>query len=87
MHFPGLDSHIHPDALLSWCQRQVILCRNVSIENMTISWKNGLAFCAIIHRYRPDLIDFNLLKEEEAEKNNQLVRVNVYESLVTFSIR
>lgn len=39
---------------------------------MNASFKNGLAICAIIHRYRPDLIDFNSLKEEDMVKNNQL---------------
>uniref|UniRef100_A0A3Q3FWF0 Calponin-homology (CH) domain-containing protein n=1 Tax=Labrus bergylta TaxID=56723 RepID=A0A3Q3FWF0_9LABR len=36
------------------------------------SWKNGLALCALIHRQRPDLIDFDSLNEKDMAKNNQL---------------
>ncbi|XP_022241856.1 uncharacterized protein LOC106459621 isoform X1 [Limulus polyphemus] len=66
------ESIIHPDALLSWCKRQVVLHDNIKIENMTTSWKNGLALCAIIHRYRPDLIDLDSFNPEDIAKNNQL---------------
>ncbi|KAL1446245.1 hypothetical protein MTO96_028863 [Rhipicephalus appendiculatus] len=65
------DSIIHPDALLSWCQRQVALYSKIKIENMTSSWKDGLALCAILHRYRPDLIDLDELSTADVATNNQ----------------
>lgn len=65
------ESIIHPDALLSWCQRQVALYSRIKIENMTTSWKDGLALCAILHRYRPDLIDLDELSADNIAANNQ----------------
>ncbi|XP_030844270.1 F-actin-monooxygenase MICAL2 isoform X3 [Strongylocentrotus purpuratus] len=55
-----------------WCQRVTDNYLNVMVENMTSSWRNGLAFCAIIHRYRPDLIDYDSLRPENVVQNNQL---------------
>ncbi|KAK0094794.1 hypothetical protein PV326_009977 [Microctonus aethiopoides] len=66
------DTQIHPDTLLHWLQKQVALYDKIQITDLTSSFKDGLAICAIIHRYRPDLIDFYSLKSEEVEKNNQL---------------
>nr|2D88_A Chain A, Protein MICAL-3 [Homo sapiens] len=58
--------------LLGWCQRQTDGYAGVNVTDLTMSWKSGLALCAIIHRYRPDLIDFDSLDEQNVEKNNQL---------------
>ncbi|XP_043285873.1 F-actin-monooxygenase MICAL3 isoform X2 [Venturia canescens] len=66
------DTQVHPDTLLHWLQRQVALYDDVHIVDMGASFKDGLALNAIIHRYRPDLIDFHSLTTEDVEKNNQL---------------
>ncbi|KAM4734471.1 protein-methionine sulfoxide oxidase mical3a isoform 34-T37 [Anableps anableps] len=66
------ESIARSSKLLNWCQRQTDGYRNVSVTDLTMSWKSGLALCALIHRYRPDLIDFDCLDEENHERNNQL---------------
>jgi hypothetical protein len=42
--------------LLSWCQACTKDHDGVKVTNMTSSWRDGLAFCAVIHHFRPDLI-------------------------------
>ncbi|XP_014262535.1 F-actin-monooxygenase Mical isoform X1 [Cimex lectularius] len=63
---------VHPDTLLYWLQKQVALYNTVKLLDMTSSFKDGMALCAIIHRYRPHLVDFNSLNKEDISKNNQL---------------
>ncbi|KAE8613443.1 hypothetical protein XENTR_v10007731 [Xenopus tropicalis] len=58
--------------LLGWCQKQMEGYPGVNVTDLTMSWKSGLALCAIIHRYRPELINFESLDEQDVEKNNQL---------------
>ncbi|XP_067276255.1 protein-methionine sulfoxide oxidase mical3a isoform X3 [Pseudorasbora parva] len=66
------ESIVRSSKLLNWCQRQTEGYRGVSVSDLTTSWKSGLALCSLIHRYRPDLIDFDSLDEKDVEKNNQL---------------
>uniref|UniRef100_A0A671S497 F-actin monooxygenase n=1 Tax=Sinocyclocheilus anshuiensis TaxID=1608454 RepID=A0A671S497_9TELE len=66
------ESIVRSSKLLNWCQRQTERYRGVSVSDLTTCWKSGLALCALIHCYRPDLIDFDSLDEKDVEKNNQL---------------
>jgi len=59
-------------ALEYWCRVVTQGYNGVKVENMTTSWRNGLAFCAIIHHFRPDLIDFDRLKADDIYENNDL---------------
>ncbi|XP_059392734.1 F-actin-monooxygenase mical2b isoform X2 [Carassius carassius] len=66
------ESEVRPSRLLQWCQKQTQGYRRVDVTDLTTSWRSGLALCALIHRQRPDLIDFDSLNEADCAKNNQL---------------
>ncbi|XP_012772399.2 F-actin-monooxygenase mical2b isoform X6 [Maylandia zebra] len=66
------DSEVRPARLLTWCQKQTEGYRNVIITDLASSWKNGIALCALIHRFKPQLIDFDSLNDEDHVANLQL---------------
>uniref|UniRef100_A0A8D0RMT6 F-actin monooxygenase n=3 Tax=Sus scrofa TaxID=9823 RepID=A0A8D0RMT6_PIG len=66
------ESDIRPSKLLTWCQQQTEGYQHVNVTDLTTSWRSGLALCAIIHRFRPELINFDALNEDDAVENNQL---------------
>ncbi|XP_055774280.1 F-actin-monooxygenase mical2b-like isoform X7 [Salvelinus fontinalis] len=66
------ESEIRPGRLLTWCQKQTEGYRNVSVTDLTTSWQSGLALCALIHRFRSHLIEFDSLNEEDSANNLQL---------------
>ncbi|XP_051005190.1 F-actin-monooxygenase MICAL2 [Acomys russatus] len=66
------ESDIRPNKLLTWCQQQTEGYQRVNVTDLTTSWRSGLALCAIIHRFRPELINFDSLNEDDAVGNNQL---------------
>uniref|UniRef100_A0A7N6A4U6 F-actin monooxygenase n=1 Tax=Anabas testudineus TaxID=64144 RepID=A0A7N6A4U6_ANATE len=63
---------IRPARLLTWCQKQTEGYRNVTVTDLTSSWQSGIALCALIHRFKPQLIDFDSLNEEDHAANLQL---------------
>ncbi|KAJ6242462.1 alpha-actinin [Anaeramoeba flamelloides] len=60
------------EALLLWCQRKTADYDNVDIKEFTWSWQDGLGFCALIHKHRPDLIDYESLDPKNKEENLNL---------------
>uniref|UniRef100_A0A3Q3AX92 EH domain binding protein 1 n=1 Tax=Kryptolebias marmoratus TaxID=37003 RepID=A0A3Q3AX92_KRYMA len=58
-------------SLLVWCREVTKNYRGVKITNFTTSWRNGLAFCAILHHFRPDIIDYKSLNPQDIKENNK----------------
>uniref|UniRef100_H2ZHW2 F-actin monooxygenase n=1 Tax=Ciona savignyi TaxID=51511 RepID=H2ZHW2_CIOSA len=58
--------------ILSWCQSTTKGYAGVDVQDLTSSWKSGLALCALVHRFRPDLIQWAELDYMDVEANNQL---------------
>ncbi|XP_026520901.1 dystonin [Notechis scutatus] len=67
LHFQISDIHVTGESedmsakerLLLWTQQITEGCAGVRCENFTTCWRDGKLFNAIIHKYRPDLVDMN----------------------------
>ncbi|XP_016833872.2 dystonin isoform X8 [Cricetulus griseus] len=67
LHFQISDIHVTGESedmsakerLLLWTQQATEGYAGVRCENFTTCWRDGKLFNAIIHKYRPDLIDMN----------------------------
>ncbi|XP_039456538.1 protein-methionine sulfoxide oxidase mical3b isoform X2 [Oreochromis aureus] len=66
------ESFSQSNQLLTWCQEQTCGYHGVNVTDLTTSWRSGLALCALIHRHRPDLIDFDSLDKSSVEENTRL---------------
>ncbi|VDM37626.1 unnamed protein product [Toxocara canis] len=60
------------DALLQWAQDVTRGYPGVNVRNFTSSWRDGLAFNAILHRYRPNLIQWNKISDESVSARERL---------------
>ncbi|XP_074861033.1 EH domain-binding protein 1-like protein 1 isoform X2 [Carettochelys insculpta] len=67
---PGLVSC--SQSLLEWCQHVTAGYRGVRVSNFTTSWRNGLAFCAILHHFHPEKINYESLDPLAIKQNNKL---------------
>ncbi|CAL9703161.1 unnamed protein product [Knipowitschia caucasica] len=60
------------DELLRWCQKHTAGYKSVHVTDLTESWRSGLALCALIHYFRPKLIDMSSLHESDPVLNHHL---------------
>jgi hypothetical protein len=60
------DSVIAVDSLISWLRDQ-ISCYNLEINDVRDAFVRGDVLCAIVHRFRPDLIEYPLPSEENVD--------------------
>ncbi|XP_039523417.1 EH domain-binding protein 1-like protein 1 isoform X11 [Pimephales promelas] len=67
---PGLVTS--SQSLLKWCQEITKNYKGVKITNFSTSWRNGLAFCAILHHFHPEIIDFDALEPHNIKQNNKI---------------
>ncbi|XP_075631805.1 F-actin-monooxygenase MICAL1 isoform X3 [Balearica regulorum gibbericeps] len=61
------------EELLSWCQASTAGYHGVAVTDFTTSWTSGLALCALIHRFRPDLVDFDSLDRQDPIRTHQMM--------------
>ncbi|KAM4853120.1 nesprin-2-like [Thomomys bottae] len=56
-------------ALLLWAQEQCATYESITVTDFKSSWRNGMAFLAVIHALRPDLIDMKSVKHRSNKDN------------------
>mmetsp|Transcript_2185 Transcript_2185/g.2895 ORF Transcript_2185/g.2895 Transcript_2185/m.2895 type:complete len:868 (+) Transcript_2185:233-2836(+) len=60
------------DVILDWCKKRTSDYKGVMVTDFSTSWSDGLAFCALVDSYRPDLIQFYKLNKNDKEYNLRL---------------
>lgn len=57
------------EALLLWCQNKTRGYANVDVKDFTTSWRDGLAFGALLHSHEPEAIDMSKMRPDKPIEN------------------
>eukprot|EP01095_Lingulamoeba_sp_RSL-Kostka_P006826 TRINITY_DN2158_c0_g2_i1.p1 TRINITY_DN2158_c0_g2~~TRINITY_DN2158_c0_g2_i1.p1 ORF type:complete len:969 (+),score=438.61 TRINITY_DN2158_c0_g2_i1:88-2994(+) len=57
------------DGLLAWLRKMTQEYDGIEITDFKESFRNGMAFSALIHKFKPEAIDFDSLDPNNAEEN------------------
>eukprot|EP00092_Neocalanus_flemingeri_P021691 GFUD01023529.1.p1 GENE.GFUD01023529.1~~GFUD01023529.1.p1 ORF type:complete len:5553 (+),score=1484.06 GFUD01023529.1:557-17215(+) len=68
----GQEDLTAKEALLRWAQKTTHKYPGVEVRDFTQSWRDGLALNAIIHRNRPDLLDWRQVEKREVRERIDL---------------
>ena len=60
------------EALLVWCRKVTDRYPGVTITDFSQSWRSGLAFLALIHRFYPQIVNLDHVHPNDAHSNLQL---------------
>ncbi|EJW03807.1 hypothetical protein EDEG_01899 [Edhazardia aedis USNM 41457] len=67
--FKSGTEFVRNDKLLNWCKLVTAKYDNVNITDFSKSWQDGLGFNALIHKFKPELIDYKNLDKEKRYEN------------------
>ena len=56
-------------ALQLWCKLELASYPDLEVTNMSSDWRSGRAFCGLIHRFRPDILDWDLVSSEADQEH------------------
>lgn len=71
----SVDDLTAKEGLLLWVQKKTAGYAGVDppkVRNFHRDWKSGLAFCALVHKHHPELIDYDNLDHKDNETNLNL---------------
>lgn len=54
-----------PEALLQWCKTNTTGYPGVAVLNFHSSWRDGLALCALIHKFHPENLQFESISKDD----------------------
>ena len=59
----------------------VLLRYDLSVKNFSHDWSDGKVFCAVLHRHRPDIIDYSKVEDSPPQANLELAFDTAYDKL------